>query len=317
MSIRPDFAGGAPAVIFAPAPDYLLPAPQHAAYAATPSFPAIYAFGDSLSDAGNDYKVSLGVLPTGFIYSDGRFSNGNTWVQNLSIDLGLGTLKASLNGGNDYAYGGAETGSETLHSVLPNDLPSELAQFLVTDPSPSANALYTLSIGANDTIDAIGAYATNPSGALTDISQAVGNELTFIKELALDGARNFLIMNVPDLGKTPEEASHAAVASQLSALYDSDLLSGLQTLVAQDHLSIHLIDAYALIDQAVANPGAFGLKNVTSPVWTGNYDNPFSGHLNATGSAQNAYLFFDQLHPTETGHLAIAAAGLTALNTIV
>jgi phospholipase/lecithinase/hemolysin len=281
------------------------------------AFSTIYAFGDSLSDAGNDYAASLGVLPSGFIYADGRFSNGKVWVQDLAAKLGLGPVTASLNGGRDFAYGGAETGGETLHGVNPLDLPSQLAQFLVDDPHPLANALYTLSIGANDLLDAIPAYASNPTGALADIQQAVGNEISFVQSLASDGAKSFVILNVPDLGKTPDEAGNVATASKLSALYDSDLLSGLQGLVAKDHLSIHVADAYKLIDQAVADPSAYGLKNVTTPVWTGNYDNPFSGTLNATGSAQNSYLFFDHLHPTATGHLAVANLAYASLGTIV
>jgi outer membrane lipase/esterase len=74
-----------------------------------------------------------------------------------------------------------------------------------------------------------------------------------------------------------------------------------------------LLDSYALIDQAVAHPGQFGLTNVTTPVWTGDFENPFSGHFNATGAAQDKYLFFDHLHPTETGHLALASLALAAL----
>jgi phospholipase/lecithinase/hemolysin len=293
-----------------PAPVALSPPPAHA-------FTTLYAFGDSLSDAGNDYIASLGVLPSSPPYSDGRFSNGAVWVQDLSKALGLPALRPSLDGGRDYAYGGAEAGNETLHTVNPIDLPSQLAQFIANVPHPSANALFTLSIGANDAIDAISAYANNPSGADADIQAAVNNESLFIQGLAADGARNFLILNVPDLGKTPEEAGNSAVASQLSALYDSELQSTLQTLVAQDHLSIHLVDTYALIDAGVADPAKYGLKNVTTPVWTGNYDNPFSGTLNAHGNAQNTYLFFDHLHPTAAGHEIIAMAAQTALATIV
>lgn len=316
MSIRFEFS--LPALQGAPlAPAYTLAPAGGPGEAAHSAYSTIYAFGDSLSDAGNDYTLSLGLLPTPFIYDDGRFSNGNTWVQDLSLDLGLGALRPSLDGGHDFAYGGAETGGETLHGALPIDLPSQLAQFRLQDPHPSASALYTVSIGANDVIDAIAAYAKDPSGALTDVTQAVGNEIAFIKDLAAEGAKNFLIMNVPDLGKTPEEAGNASTATSLSALYDADLQAGLTTLVAQDHLSIHDINAFALIDKAVADPAAYGLKNVTTPVWTGNFENPFSGHLNATGAAQNGYLFFDHLHPTETGHLALAAAGLTALSSVV
>jgi phospholipase/lecithinase/hemolysin len=285
--------------------------------APAPTYSTIYAFGDSLSDAGNDYIASDGVVPTGFVYSDGRFSNGAVWVQDLAHKLGLGAVTPSLDGGHDFAYGGAEAGQETLHTVLPIDLPSQLAQFLLDDPHPLANALYTLSIGANDLLDAIPEYATNETKAITDITQAVGNELSFVQGLAADGARNFVILNVPDLGKTPDESADAATASKLSALYDSDLLTGLQGLVAKDHLSIHLVDTYTLIDNAVADPAKYGLKNVTTPVWTGNYYNPFSGHLNATGAAQNTYLFFDHLHPTAAGHLAVANAAFGSLSLIV
>lgn len=287
----------------------------HLAFAApqTVTYSNIYAFGDSLSDAGNDYVASDGVLPTSAIYSDGRFSNGPVWVQDLAADLHLAALTPSLNGGADFAYGGAEAGQEPLHDVLPIDLPSQLAQFLADDPNPSANALYTLSIGANDVIDAIAAYAKNPTGAVADVKAAVNDETTFLRGLAADGARHFVILNVPDLGKTPEEAGNASVASMLSRLYDTQLTAAVHTLTVSDHLDIHLLNAYGLIDQAVAHPEKFGLTNVTQPVWTGNFYDPFSGTLRATGAAQDKFLFFDHLHPTETGHMAIAALALHSL----
>ena len=277
------------------------------------SFSRIYAFGDSLSDAGNVYTISAHVLPDPFIYADGRFSNGRVWVQDLARDLHLRAPTPSLLGGTDFAYGGAETGGTPLHGVSPLDLPAQLAQFDAQDPHPSANALYTLSIGGNDVIDAVSTYADNPSAAVADVQVAVNNELSFIGGLAADGARHFAILNVPDLGKTPEEAGQAAAATALSAAYDSDLSSELPALTAADHLSVDLVDSFGLIDKAVANPAAFGLTNVTTPVWTGNFDNPFSGTLNATGAAQNKFLFFDHLHPTETGHLAIASLALAGL----
>jgi phospholipase/lecithinase/hemolysin len=284
---------------------------------ASASFSTIYAFGDSLSDAGNDYIASFGVLPSSPPYSDGRFSNGAVWVQDLAKMLDLPAPKPSLNGGHDFAYGGAEAGNEPLHTVNPIDLPSQLAQFLADDPHPAANALYTVSIGANDLLDAIPVYATNPAGAEADVQAAVNNETVFLQGLAADGARNFLILNVPDLGKTPAEAGVSATASQLSSLYDTELDASLKSLVALDHLSIHLVDAYTLIDEGVADPAKFGLKNVTTPVWTGNYDNPFSGTLNAHGAAQNSYLFFDHLHPTAAGHEIVAVAAHAALSSIV
>jgi phospholipase/lecithinase/hemolysin len=277
------------------------------------AFSTIYAFGDSLSDAGNDYAASFGLLPAS-PYSDGRFSNGRVWVQDLAHDLHLPIPQASLDGGNDFAYGGAEAGTEPLHGALPIDLPSQLLQFEVEDPHPAAGALYTLSIGANDLLDAIPDYASNPTLAESDVTAAVADEVKFVGSLIGLGARMFDILNVPDLGKTPEErsAGTTATATSLSAQYDAALGKSLAALAAHDHVTIDVVNAFALIDAGVADPGAYGLKDVTDPVWTGNYYGT-GGSLTVHGAKANTYLFFDQLHPTAAGHAIVAAAALSSL----
>src|SRR5690242_7531767 len=73
-------------------------------------FTGIVAFGDSLSDAGNVFIATNGQLPAP-PYFNGHFSNGPTWVEDLSQALGLGTLRPSLAGGTDFAYGSAITGN--------------------------------------------------------------------------------------------------------------------------------------------------------------------------------------------------------------
>ncbi len=72
------------------------------------------------------------------------------------------------------------------------------------------------------------------------------------------------------------------------------------------------MDIYGLTYNAVANPAAFGLTNATGSVYTGGFtsDNPAP---TVTGAAQNQYLFFDKLHPTEAGQMAVASAALSAL----
>ncbi len=131
--------------------------------------------------------------------------------------------------------------------------------------------------------------------------------------------RILLVLNVPDLSKAPNITSGAAngsnvpsaaldaEASQLSSDYDTALDSQLANVAGR--VSVHLINAFALVDNAVADPAAFGLTNVTSPVWSGNFTSAASGTLAAIGTAaQDQYLFWDELHPTETGHQAIAGA---------
>jgi phospholipase/lecithinase/hemolysin len=283
--------------------------------AAGSPFSILYAFGDSLSGAGNDYALSLGKIPVSPPYSDGRFTNGPVWVQDLAASLNLPAVTASLRGGTDFAYGSAETGSTTLHSGTILDLPSQLAQFTVANPKPQAGALYTLSIGSNDVLDAINGFPTEPATAVDDIAEAAGNEARFILSLVGDGARNLAVLNVPDLGKTPRATGlgtgTAQVASYLSALYDQQLNAALRPLTGL--VNLHVIDTFTLLDTAIANPASYGLTNVTDPVWTGNYTDPSSGTLRASGAAAAPYLFFDSLHPTAHGHAVVASFAQASL----
>ena len=104
-----------------------------AAPAQAVDYSGLFAFGDSLSDTGNLLTLT-GTQPVA-PYSNGRFSNGPVWVQDLSTSLGLGPVTPSLLGGNDYAYGGAQTGLTAVNPPGPGnfiDLPSQLQQFQAT-----------------------------------------------------------------------------------------------------------------------------------------------------------------------------------------
>lgn len=273
------------------------------------SYSGIYAFGDSLSDAGNIATATLGFLPAS-PYSAGRFSNGDVWVQDLARDLGLPAVKPSLRGGNDFAYGGAETGKTPVHAVNPTDLPSQLAQFVAQVPHPSPNALYTVWAGSNDVLDIANSTLT-PQQQQLAVQQAAANEATFIGGLVAHGAKNLVVMDVPDLGKTPCETNRPlsdAVSSADARLYNADLGAAIRQIVASGAASINYVDTYTLLDNAIAYPSTYSFSNVSQPVWTGNLTSSQSGVLNATGPAQNGYLFFDDLHPTAAGHAYLATA---------
>jgi len=94
----------------------------------------------------------------------------------------------------------------------------------------------------------------------------------------------------------------------LAQTYNAELGAALQQIMASDKVSIDYINTFGLLDMAVANPAAYGLTNVTQPVWTGNLTSSSSGTLAATGAAQNGYLFFDDLHPTAAGQALLADA---------
>ena len=225
-------------------------------------------------------------------------------------EFGLPAVKPSLAGGTDYAYGGAETGQTSVHTVNPTDLPSQVAQFAANVPDPSPNALYTVWAGSNDVLDIANSGETAAQQQLS-VQQAVTNETVSIDGLIAHGAKDLVVMDVPDLAKTPYEMARPAsdaVSGTLAQEFNTDLGAALRAIVASGAASIDYVDTYGRLNMAIANPAAYGFTNVTQPVWSGNLTDSHSGTLAATGAAQNGYLFFDDLHPTSAGHALLAAA---------
>ncbi len=267
---------------------------------------AIYAFGDSLSDVGNVFIATGGAEPAP-PYSNGQFSNGPIWIQDLAAKFGVAPLHPSLAGGTDYAFGGAETGPETFNTANPaTDLTAQVAQFGAAHPVADPNALYTIWIGSNDLSDILtGALPTQYPG---DIGAAVTNVDASIGALAADGAKRLLIVTVPDLGKTPGAIaggpSVQAGASFLAANFDNALVTSALSLAGSDGLHLSILDTYSLLDGIVANPSLYGFANVTAPCLTGEVN--FAGGTPCSNPSQ--FLFWDTDHPTAAGHLIVADA---------
>ncbi len=115
-----------------------------------PVFTKIVVFGDSLSDDGNirhRAESSVGVSYPGgeFNYSDGRFTNSfdtdpssslyvGTWHEQLARTfLHLPIATNSLDGGLDYAFGGATTADGSQErTIISNPTPFGGGQFTIT-----------------------------------------------------------------------------------------------------------------------------------------------------------------------------------------
>jgi phospholipase/lecithinase/hemolysin len=109
--------------------------------------------------------------------------------------------------------------------------------FQTEAPRPSPNALYTLSIGSNDVLDILASPGLTTQQQTTDVDDAVANEIAFVKQLVTDGAKNLLVLGVPDIGKAPNVMEGLAngsdtpsvaldtEASQLASAYNTDLSS--------------------------------------------------------------------------------------------
>src|SRR5262252_2495961 len=115
--------------------------------AASTAFSRIVVFGDSLPDTGNFYRLTGNQVPPS-PYFDGRFSNGQLWIEYLAEDLGMQLLPE-----DNYAVAGATTGHDNSNNGLLGlqypGLQDQIAEFMSSQGADPA-ALYVVWIGAND-----------------------------------------------------------------------------------------------------------------------------------------------------------------------
>ena len=175
------------------------------------------------------------------------------------------------------------------------------------------NALYVIMIGGNDVRDA--ALYDTGMAATDAVTAGVGTELTEIKTLAGEGAKDFLVVNVPNVGLIPEFAQEnpgdAANATAYSISYDSQLSAGLNGLGLPKGDQLVDFNLYALNTYILDNAASYGFTNMKDPCFA---NTPFSA-ARATGCVPDgpnanisSYVYWDHIHPT-AGVQALWAAG--------
>ena len=271
--------------------------------AATLGFDQIFAFGDSLTDEGNAYNLTGGLFPPDPFYAQ-RLSNGRLWIEYLAEDLGLNPAPASAptqgvsTDGLNFALAGSTTGSaNTLPFGFPG-LQAQISNFITFKESASTNstyefspdALYVIWGGANDYLPTQSADFV----PFTTPDQTVDNLIAAISTLMAAGAKNFLVPNLPDLGKLPltNGSPIAEPLNQLTRDHNDLLAQRLDQLsqTAGSDSKIIYADFNGLFNQVLADPAQFGLSNVTAPCL-------FTGC-----TTPDEYFFWDQIHPTTKTH---------------
>lgn len=274
--------------------------------ALVPSFNSLIVFGDSLSDPGNLFGLT-GFFPP-FPYSEGRFSNGDLWVDYLVSDTGLepGAVQ-------NLAVGGATTGRDngldplisSLTGTLVNlpGLLDEVDSYLGSLGSGSADpdGLYVVWAGANDLFN----LPSDPAAIPAFLANSVQNIATAIGSLAARGADTFLVPNLPNLGLTPRTLGDGTSeqATALSQGFNTGLANTLTALEQSLAGAIDIIpvDLFGLTTEIIGSPAEFGFTNVTDSLLN-------QGLLNDPG-----YFWWDQQHPTTTVHELLADVFQTSL----
>ncbi|MBF0378424.1 MAG: SGNH/GDSL hydrolase family protein [Desulfamplus sp.] len=269
-------------------------------YASSMEFKNIVMLGDSLSDNGNFFDVSEKVYPPA-PYDQGRFSDGKVWFEYLAEEIGVSGM--ALN----YAHGGATTGdtnvSDTpLHGDFPgfaDEVEAYLAVAAASQKYKGAFAmpedtLFVIWIGANDL------WSVTPATATEQITKSMSNIQNGLANLIQAGASKFLVINLPDLGKSPKFNKNEATATagtQIALVFNQaleQLLSGIES--SYTNITIQRFDSFTLLSEIISNSSAFGFTNVVDR------------KLNvADGSvSEGIYLFWDDVHPTTFAHKIIA-----------
>ena len=278
-------------------------------------YSSLYVFGDSLADTGNnavffDSLSSPGALRTPtplagpsipfFPYAPSNtYSNGKVWVDYLADSLGLSSLASSL-GGTNYAYGGARTGPDTPPSFPPNLTEQVAMAFGTPGAVAPGSALYVVEGGGNDARDVLDA-ALNGGNVTQLIQTYVSNIANILMTLWTMGADQFLLWNVPDIGKIP--AVNSGAASGLVSVMNQSLGYALAQLPSDLTDGVHLFDAFAAFNDLVAAPGDFGFTDVSSACATS-----VACIADPTG-----VFFWDGIHPTTAGHQMLASLALAEL----
>lgn len=247
------------------------------------AFSQVIAFGDSLSDTGNLYKLTSGLYPSA-PYDNGRFSNGELAVEAMADALGLHVTS--------YAVAGAQTGTGNQGGVVLNGtgVAGQISTYtsVLNGQSADPDALYFLWAGPNDFYSGTNIWSPATS------SKAASNMLGNVMELYFMGAQNFFVPLMPDLSETPaslqSSAQYQAAAAQRTNEYNHQLLEGLSNLVAQvPGLNLVVFDTSGFMASQLPLLRAAGVDTV---------DACFNAATGKTCAAPDTYLFWDGQHPT-------------------
>jgi hypothetical protein len=129
----------------------------------------------------------------------------------------------------------------------------------------------------------------------------VENIKTAVTTLANLGARNIVVVQNPNLGRTPLslQAGQLAALTNLTLRFNQQLESALKPLERNPNLNFVLSNLFPIGEEIAQNPSEFGFSNVTEPY--------LRGFVPANPAADpNQFFFWDQTHPTTQGHTLFA-----------
>lgn len=230
-------------------------------------------FGDSLSDDGNLYAI-MKIIPQSPPYYQGRFSNGPTWAEYV----GKYYYDKTFADFSNYAYGGATAILHELrydHFIAPALLQEEIDGYLArSSADDKSKTLYAIWIGANDYL-----YDFQPD--IDALTGAVVDKISSsITSLIQKGGHHFLVLNLPDLSRTPfaTENNNVERLKNISVLHNSKLSAAITALKNRyPTFQFVTIDVFSIFNDLLNDPEKYNeqfhthITDTTHNCWSGDW----------------------------------------------
>jgi len=256
--------------------------------------------------------------------------------------VGFAEISATHTGCYGYAQGGARVtnpvgpGNKALIAL--GDTSGYVGQLTVpvvtqinnhltaVGGSFSGTELVTIMAGGNDVFINLGLVSAGQittTQAVTAMATAGGEMAGYIKNLIVaKGATHVVVVNLPDVSQTPlayaQSVQVQGLINTMTTTFNAQLHAGLLDTSGVVLAGVLEVDAYTQGRDQVANPGTYGLTNVTTPacdLTNANTANtktmPFASSLVCSTSTLIAgdvshYEFADTVHPTPYAYQLLA-----------
>jgi phospholipase/lecithinase/hemolysin len=253
----------------------------------------IIVMGDGLSYLGTQrYTINV---------TDGSINN---WAAQVAASYGVAVSDVAA-GGTGYAQGLATVLGTTT------SVESQITAFLATG-GPRTDDLVLINAPMQDILGA-SASASDRATSGTSAGTALAVQ---VRRLIAAGAKNVVVINVYDLGKSPlaialgQQTPYSTASSNFNKAF----------LIETEDIkpNLFVIELRSYIDRVVATPTSFiaAPRNVTGAACTtpdGTTCTPSTLVADALAGAGDGYLFADNLHPTPVIHRLFGAVAYNAI----
>jgi outer membrane lipase/esterase len=262
---------------------------------AAAQFSNMYFFGDSSTDAGF-YGARFTVNP------------GLIWAQDLGAKYGF-AITTVAKGGTDFAQGGTNINSPSL--LVPAGAPdrplsTQIGELLKASPTLDSTALYGIGAGYNDIFNGltqVGAGLITPAQLQANLALAAQQLAQQAGRLGAAGAKNIVVFNLYDLGRSPDGIAHPEYQYSSLVNYFNTTLNASLDQVAYPVIRVNIAQAF---NEVVADPGKYGFTNVTAPACTVSTSLACTPATLVAPNAAQTYFFADADHLTPSAYALVA-----------